>query len=196
MYKNINYNPSFGKYLESCDLIYKYNLKNIYKKPKLNKIVVHFSLDQLLNFELLSDKFFLTYLLLYLASSYKPYIKYKSSKINKKKYMSNSKDSDSGYSVKFIVSGETELTTFLLSLVEFSTKFKLLNLNKSVLCARNVIKTVVSTFSLSSSSLLENDFLINYNLKLKVSCIFSINLHGRTAYISTIKNVFPFWING
>jgi hypothetical protein len=40
-------NQSFfikNQYLSNCDLINKYNLKNIYQKPKLNKIILDFSL--------------------------------------------------------------------------------------------------------------------------------------------------------
>jgi len=45
---NKKFNHSVHEYLLNSDLINKYNLRNIYKKPKLKKVVIHFPINNLL----------------------------------------------------------------------------------------------------------------------------------------------------
>jgi hypothetical protein len=42
--ENKNFDHGIHEYLLGCDILNKYSLKNIHKKPKLSKIIVHFSL--------------------------------------------------------------------------------------------------------------------------------------------------------
>ena len=46
--ENKNFDHNVHDYLINCDIVNKYSLQNVHKKPKLSKIVVHFSLKDFL----------------------------------------------------------------------------------------------------------------------------------------------------
>ena len=45
---NKKFNYIVSDYLVNYDLIHKYNLKNIYQRPKIKKIVLHFLINDLM----------------------------------------------------------------------------------------------------------------------------------------------------
>jgi len=83
----IKINHNFNNYLINCDLLNKYNIKNINQTPKLKKIVVELPLEELLkasesssNSEINDDIQIQSFLILYLLSTFIPYIVFKKSK--------------------------------------------------------------------------------------------------------------------
>jgi len=110
----IKINHNFNNYLINCDLLNKYNIKNINQTPKLKKIVVELPLEELLkasesssNSEINDDIQIQSFLILYLLSTFIPYIVFKKSK--------KLKDSSKNFSVKFVLSQTSDINNFLVT---------------------------------------------------------------------------------
>ena len=81
-------NLYYNDYLSSCDLINKHNSKTIYKVSKIKSIVIDFPISQITNLfnnssnskSIMLKSYFLFYILFY----FKPYINYKSVKLQDK----------------------------------------------------------------------------------------------------------------
>jgi len=106
--KNTNTN-----YLSSCDLINKYNINNINKIPKLNKVAVEVSSYDILNSSEISGKNELdselqmkSFFILYLIQALIPFISFSNSKKVKEDGLS--------YSLKIVLSDEDEIYSFLV----------------------------------------------------------------------------------
>jgi len=104
-------------YLVNYDLIHKYNLKNIYRRPKIKKIVLHFLLKDLLASSNLGRKvtnntqikaFFIFYILFSLNS----YINITKTSFNKMLQ----KNADNDYSLKIVLSSRQDINNFLVML--------------------------------------------------------------------------------
>jgi hypothetical protein len=106
--KNTNTN-----YLSSCDLINKYNVTNINKIPRLNKIAIEVSSYDILNSseiagknELDSELQIKSFFILYLIQALIPFISFNNSKKVKEDGLS--------YSLKVVLSNEDEIYSFLV----------------------------------------------------------------------------------
>jgi hypothetical protein len=104
-----------NQYLSNCDLINKYNLLNIYQKPKLNKIILEFSIKnfiEALNSKENQEKFNETqikaFLFIYLLIAAVPFIN------NKVKMVKNKEIKETtNYSLKFTYSNDMYIYNFL-----------------------------------------------------------------------------------
>jgi len=82
------YSLLYNQYILKCDLLYKYQKKDIYKIPKLKSLVLNFSVDKFLNMlenqfkEDLNANEINFFLLFYLISCNFSYIKFKTVKKN------------------------------------------------------------------------------------------------------------------
>jgi hypothetical protein len=105
-------NSKFNNYLSVCDLVNKYNLKNVNESPKLSKIILEFSSSNILSacesknireldLELQIKAFFL----LYILESQRPFVNLNKIKITK--------ENGGNFSVKFILSSKDELNSVL-----------------------------------------------------------------------------------
>ena len=111
-------NQSFfikNQYLSNCDLINKYNLKNIYQKPKLNKIILDFSLKNFvdsLNIKENQERFneiqIKSFLFLYLLTGAIPLINNKLIVLKNKEVKENV-----NYSLKFSYGNDSSIYNFL-----------------------------------------------------------------------------------
>jgi hypothetical protein len=112
---NKKFNYIVSDYLVNYDLIHKYNLKNIYQRPKIKKIVLHFLINDLLASSNLAKKvtnniqikaFFIFYSLFSLSS----YINIAKTSFNK----ILQKNAENQYSLKIILSSRQDINNFLL----------------------------------------------------------------------------------
>jgi|TARA_B110000091_G_scaffold8982_1_gene8694 hypothetical protein len=194
-------------YLSTCDLINKYNIKNIYNKPKLDKIVLELNLENLINSSDFSDKEqtnsnlqTLSYLTAYILK-FKPYINFNKSKLSLSK--STKLSVPANYSLKLSFSTKSEINNFLSSF--FTKKWSELNsddfsflekpkknqtsLNKLVLNT-----TVSSVFFPELEEFFKKDIggVNSKNLRLKLNFSFSNPLFLKDSD-KVIKNLPFFW---
>lgn len=114
---NKKFNYIVSDYLVNYDLIQKYNLKNIYQRPKIKKIVLHFLVKDLLastNFAKkvtnnIQIKAFFIFYSLFALNSYINIVKPSFNKIVQK-------NADNQYSLKIILSSREDINNFLLML--------------------------------------------------------------------------------
>ena len=114
---NKKFNYIVSDYLVNYDLIQKYNLKNIYQRPKIKKIVLHFLVKDLLastNFAKkvtnnIQIKAFFIFYSLFALNSYINIVKPSFNKILQK-------NADNQYSLKIILSSREDINNFLLML--------------------------------------------------------------------------------
>jgi hypothetical protein len=196
-------NYKFNKYLTNCDLINKFNIKNISQKPQLTKVILEFTFqDILLNCnntnkeEWDSDLQVKSFLLLYILQSNYPFINLNNFKINK-----------NNCSIKIIISSEEYLQLLLITLfvenldvlIEKGLSFTEI-LNKHNNFIQNDKELIINT-KIPASLFIELDTLINneisgINLKdlnMKASFAFSKKIIGKKS-LFYFKNLFPFWI--
>jgi hypothetical protein len=111
---NKKFNQSVHEYLLNCDLTNKYNLKNIYKKPKLEKVILHFPINNLPKSHSsgnnLQVKSFLIFHILFFTLSFINFGKIK---------ISNHSNSgvDPQYSLKILLLNQEDINLFLLNLL-------------------------------------------------------------------------------
>lgn len=206
---NYNTNQKFNTYLSDCDLINKYNFKNIYDIPKLKKIIVEVNLK---DFLLASNGFeqdqthalsqIKSYLLMYSLSGFIPYLN-----CNKNTISKFSKNSDINYALKIVFSSFQEKNFFLTSLfvenwsnlkadgVSIFDKTKIKNTSSlsksfgfSTVLPGNSFFEVTDLFQKSANA---------FNFKtLKFHVNFLIANSQVTQNKNLIKNLQFFWING
>ena len=204
--KNTNTN-----YLSSCDLINKYNVTNINKIPKLNKIAIEVSSYDILNSseiagknELDSELQIKSFFILYLIQALIPFISFNNSKKVKEDGLS--------YSLKIVLSNHDEIYSFLVKFFVENWN-KLLaedfsfwsksdnNLFNSNLKKKKIviqIKITAEAFFEIDSFLDKNSFgIISKNLNFKIRFIFqNNNIKEQNTSINLIKNTPLFWISG
>ena len=204
--KNTNTN-----YLSSCDLINKYNVTNINKIPKLNKIAIEVSSYDILNSseiagknELDSELQIKSFFILYLIQALIPFISFNNSKKVKEDGLS--------YSLKIVLSNHDEIYSFLVKFFVENWN-KLLaedfsfwsksdnNLFNSNLKKKKIViqrKIPAEAFFEIDSFLDKNSFgIISKNLNFKIRFIFqNNNIKEQNTSINLIKNTPLFWISG
>ena len=110
-------NSTFNSYLSSSDLINKYTLKTTKKSPKLDKLIIEFSLTDNLKFvadntEITNSFKIKTFFLLYSFFSFLPFIKIIKTKNLRKKKTSVKINT----SLKIILKQENRMNAFLFLL--------------------------------------------------------------------------------
>ena len=204
--KNTNTN-----YLSSCDLINKYNVTNINKIPRLNKIAIEVSSHDILNSseiagknELDSELQIKSFFILYLIQALIPFISFNNSKKVKEDGLS--------YSLKVVLSNEDEIYSFLVKFFVENWN-KLLaedfsfwsksdnNLFDSTLKQKKIViqrKIPAEAFFEIDSFLDKNSFgIISKNLNFKIRFTFqNNNIKEQNTSINLIKNTPLFWISG
>jgi len=209
---NINYtNLSNSSYLSDCDLINKYNLNSLNKKPKLHKIILELSSRDILDsFEISgknetdSEIQVKSFIILYILQSFLPFITFSTS--------TKSKDEGSTFLLKIILSNDDEIYSFLVSFFvenwnkliveDFSffekneKSFNNAHLNQETFIIHRQIPTNV--FFEIDNLLTKNSFgIISKNLNFRAKFMFqNENFKNRVISEKTIKNIPLFWING
>lgn len=200
-------NHVFNGYLSKYDLINKYNIKNVHDVPKISKIILEFSSDDIINAldvagkkEWDSELQVKSFLLLYILSLNCPFINFNKIKSSRE---------DSKFSIKVIFSSEKDIYHFLtglfhenwnlLVLDDFSFfKFSINRYTKYI--KKN--KNFVLNSKIPASSFFELDNFLNKNLlsissknlNIKASFLFFNNLYKDNLSLNTIKNIPSFWI--
>jgi hypothetical protein len=195
----INYNQS--NYITTLDLINKYNLKTKNKCPRIEKLVITFSLTNFLNIffdktlnELDSDTQVKTFFLIYLLFSLTPFIK--------GKFIKNVKSSQTNFLLEIILSNNFSINEFLLRIFLESnnliTNLKLLNFEKKNSISKNNKYIYCSSLEVNKFSEV-NTFL---NKVLSSTKSNELTFHLNTYFINfpknlnkanLIKNQFLFW---
>ena len=198
-------------YLSNCDLINKYNLTSINKIPKLSKISIDISSQDILNSSEISGKNELdselqikAFFILYLAQSLVPFISFHNSK--------KVKEDGLTYSLKVSLSTDDEIYSFLVNFfVESWNKliredFSFWSKSGSGLSPSSsnqkkfVLERKVPTdaFFEIDNFLTKNSFgILSKNLKFKVRFVFqNDNVKEQNTSINLIKNTPLFWISG
>lgn len=125
--ENKNFDHNVHEYLLNCDLINKYSLKNIHKKPKLSKIIVHFSLKNFsytnttstLNIQTRAILIFEILFFLF------PFVSLNAIKLDKSSIQKKSE-----FSLKIVLSNSEQINSFLnYLLIENFDKFEKIQLN-------------------------------------------------------------------
>ena len=106
-------------YLSNCDLINKYNFKNVHEIPELKKIVLELNLEDFLLSCDLSQKEqtdsniqIRAYIIIYILMGLMPFINFNKSSSSSLKV----KSLENNYSLKIILSNKKEINSFLTSL--------------------------------------------------------------------------------
>lgn len=203
----INYNKAHN-YLSNCDLINKYNILNINRVPKLNKIILELSSRDLLSAvessgknEINSETQIKSYFLLYIFSSYQPYIKFRVSK--------KLKTENDNYSLEIDISKIDSIYSFLVSFfienwnklsVEDFSLWKKKGFNFTFQQRKFIIerKIPADIFFELNNFLNKTTFgIVSKNLNLKVKFFFqNNNFQSQNASENLVKNLPFFWING
>jgi hypothetical protein len=199
----------YESYISNCDLINKYNIKNIHQIPKLDKIVLELDLKDLLNsYETVvkdqtdSVAQVKAFLILYVFMGMFPFIK-------ASKSISSSgrlKTTNQQYSLKIVLRTKEQLNSFLFSL--FVENWQKLSLEDFRLFKNDRIKNAAEkTFVLNSlvpgGCFFDiNEFLSkslsglnskNFKFRLNFSFNNFIDIKNRN---NLIKNLPFFWISG
>lgn len=203
-------NQSFfikNQYLSNCDLINKYNLKNIYQKPKLNKIILDFSLKNFvdsLNIKENQERFneiqIKSFLFLYLLTGAIPLINNKLMVLKNKEVKENV-----NYSLKFSYGNDSSIYNFLFFffIENWSSIFKE---NKNIFSVINKekefnlfnLKIVLPTSVFSEIDYIINNSTFDLNpkeLNLNINFLISIPQKNKNLN-SVLKNLPLFWISG
>ena len=201
-------NHKFNDYLCSCDLINKYNLKNIHDRPQLDQIVVNVKLKDFLLAAEISEteqthaiSQIKSYLVVYTLLGFIPYLN-----CNKNALVKFSKNLDVNYSLKLVFSSFAEKCVFLTSI--FVDNWNMLKLdNISVLNKSQSKKSSLAQKFLVTTTLPGNAFSEVDELFKKQSTLFNVKLlkfHINFLILNPklknnhnlIKNLQFFWING
>jgi len=203
-------NQSFfikNQYLSNCDLINKYNLKNIYQKPKLNKIILDFSLKNFvdsLNIKENQERFneiqIKSFLFLYLLTGAIPLINNKLIVLKNKEVKENV-----NYSLKFSYGNDSSIYNFLFFffIENWPSIFKE---NKNIFLVINKekefnlfnLKIVLPTSVFSEIDYIINNSTFDLNpkeLNLNINFLISIPQKNKNLN-SVLKNLPLFWISG
>ena len=200
--KNKKFNLKQSEYLLDCDLINKYCLKSLYKKPKVKKISIHFLLESFSSVYTLDSNIQVkSVLLFYALFSLTSYINFK--KIRLKKTFKNS--TEAKFSLKVILSDKESINLFLFQLlVENSGRIELedIKLFRKSPTFGSMLENTQHTIWLPAKTLFDVDDFFSKTIKdidLK-SFDLKLNLGVKTCYNfndkeKLIKNISFFWIN-
>lgn len=199
-------NFQHNNYIYNCDFINKYAIKSIYKKPKIQKIVIRFSIDQLKKSEIFENDRIVSlksFFILYVLFFFKPFCSFTvlenkrikienvNDKVDLKITLSNKEEIDSFLRTLFVENGERVL----------EENFSLFN-SKKLLSKQQSNKNFCKKAALSCYSLFELDQLLK-NLFSRVNTkeiFFDTNFYFSNISSqhskNCIKNIPFFWING
>jgi len=198
---NKKFNIKQNEYLLDCDLVNKYNLKSLYKKPKIKKINIHFPLNTFSSMNSIDSNLQVkSMLIFYTFFSLISYINFKKIKVKK----SFKGVGEANFSLKIVLSSTESVYLFLFNLIV--ENFNRIENNEVKLLSKNVFldsknniqhiisvpaKTFFDVDDFFSKSIKDID-LKNFNL--------SINLALRSISAckdknKLIKNISFFWIN-
>ena len=195
-------NLYYNNYLSNCDLINKYNCENIYKIPKIESIVIDFPIHQIStvfdNSSNLKNVTLKSYFLFYILFYFKPYINYKSVKLQ-----------DKNYSLKFKFSNASQIHNFIhtffmnynsnsffnfffntskLSLFSLKEKKALKNFPKY----NNILESKINFLNLNTKLKKKTT---NLNFKSPVFCFFNLDFYMNNLFENiNLKEIF-FFIN-
>ena len=200
MYQLLNIKILNSSYLSNCDLINKYSLNSLKKKPKLKKITLELSSHDILNsFESLRkneadfDVRVNSFVVLYVFYSFLPYIKFV-------------KGDGTSFLLKISLFDLDDIHFFLVNffienwenlvLEDFSFLGKYTYFSKYP--NSFVIQHSIPLFFELDDFLAKNSFgIIPKNLNFKSKFLFQIqNFKNKVMAEKRIKNIPPFWING
>lgn len=204
------YNQTSSEYLSTCDLINKYRLKTVYKKPKLKKIVVSFSLKAFINgLEKTNDannsslSEIKSFLMFYLYFSNPPFLSFILSTTNRSFEKLDSGD----FIFKTVICNDKDLRKFLFSFwVDNLSRLK----NNKVLVQQNKIlkhsnseKYLCFSFSVNIKTFVDFENILgvlnkdfdNKGFNLNINFIFQ-NIKSTKDINCVVKNIPTFWING
>jgi len=192
---------TYNSYLSDCDLINKYNLQNIYTKPRLKNIVVEFSIKNEINSSVSAT---IAASVLYIITNFYPFVTVKKSKSND---LNKLKNINTEYNFKVIFSNKQEINSFLSTLFVENWNTLLLDdflLFNSKFCETKIAheKEILKTkIPLQSFFELETFFSkvitdINpKNLSVNLNFLFSNFIVGQYRK-NLIQNLPNFWISG
>jgi hypothetical protein len=199
---NKKFNIKQNEYLLDCDLINKYSLKSLYKKPKIKKINIHFPLDSFSNANTVDSNVQVkSMLLFYTFFSLISYINFK--KIKVKKVSKNI--TDVNFSLKIVLSDIESIYFFLFNLMveNFNRlekdEIKLFDKNYSSIKNKNDFQ---HTVSIPAKTFFDMDDFFSKHIKdidlksfnLSINLIFK-NFNECKNKNKLIKNISFFWIN-
>lgn len=199
-------NFQHNNYMCNCDFVNKYAVKSIYKKPKIQKIVIKFSIDQLKKSEIFENDRIISlksFFILYILFFFKPFCSYTVLENKKIKIESVNEKID----LKITLSNKEEIYSFLRTLfVEngervLEENFNLFN-SKKLLLKQHSNTNFCKKVALSCYALFELDQLLKkiFN-RINTKEIF-FDAHFYFSNIPSqqskncIKNIPFFWING
>ena len=201
-----------NQYLSNCDLINKYNLLNIYQKPKLNKIILEFSIKNFIealyskeNQEKFNETQIKAFLFIYLLIASVPFIN------NKVKMVKNKEIKETtNYSLKFTYSNDMYIYNFLFYFFIENWTF-IAKENKNIFLLENLnfstqntnynsfnLKSILPVYVFSDMEYIINNSNFDLNSKeLNLNINYLINAPKKIKNLnSLIKNLPLFWISG
>jgi len=201
-------------YLSHCDLINKYNFKNVHEIPELKKIVLELNLEDFLlscdfsqKEQTDSNTQIRAYIIIYILMGLMPFINFNKSAGSSLK----AKSVENNYSLKIILSNKKEINSFLTSLfIENWSKLLLedflLFKNTKNLSSKKVkspSKSIVLNTIIPGSIFFEVESLLTKNLtginsktlKFRLNFLIS-NMSNTKNSNNLIKNLPFFWISG
>jgi hypothetical protein len=199
-------NFQHNNYIYNCDFVNKYAIKSIYKNPKIQKIVISFSIDQLKKSEISENDRIVSlksFFILYTLFFFKPFCSYTVLE-NKRIKVENVNEK---IDLKITLSNKEEIACFLRTLfIEngdriLEENFNLFNSKKN-LSKQNSNQNFCKKVSLSCYSLFELDQLLKklFNRVNTKEIFFDINFYFSNIPSqqskNCIKNIPFFWING
>ena len=208
MKNHVYYNKNDKKgifYLSNCDLISKYNIKNVYCLPKIKKIVVELNFENFLNsFNSSAENQSNTLkgvITLYILTNLMPFINFHTSDVfSKTKFQDDKK-----YSLKIILNDTYDIHFFLFLLfVENWSKliaedFSLINKNKNFNSSLTnfVLRTSIVGSSFFDIQKFSGNYFTNLNTKtfsIKVNLLLSNKIKSKSP-TNLVKNLSPIWIS-
>lgn len=205
-----NYSRISSDYLSTCDLINKYRLKTVYKKPKLEKIVLSFSLKSFtnrlettgaVNNSNLSE--IKSFLIFYLYFSNPPFLSFILSTTNRSFEKLDSGD----FVFKIVISNEKDLSKFLFAFwVDNISRLKnsknFVQQNRTIKHS-NSDKHLCSSVSVNINSFVDFENILgvlnkdfdNKGFDLNINFVFQ-NIKSAKDLNCVVKNIPTFWING
>ncbi len=185
-------NDKFLNTLIIADFINKYNLKAVQKTPRLNKIVIYFSLPQIESFSKKHLKNndvnaqIKTFLFFFLFFAKIPKINFKKSNALLK----------NNYAFKINFASIKDINSFLLYLfIENSSNFKTTrNKNNKELKKHIIVNQIVESRGLQTIEYIFKSVFKDYkiqSLKFNISFIFSTKISQTDNFIT---NLFLFWL--
>jgi len=199
---NKKFNIKQNEYLLNCDLVNKYNLKSLYKKPKIGKVNIHFPLNTFSSVNTLDSNLQVKAMLIfYTFFSLISYINFK--KIKVKKSLKGA--GDANFALKIALSSTESIYLFLFNLIVENInqveadETKFFTKNVSLDGRRN---TFQHTISVPAKTFFDVDDFFSKSIKDIELKSFNLNINFVIKSISAckdkknlIKNISFFWIN-